>query len=97
MWNSGKKPRPNSSYYNNKGKKRELTPEGERIEAMGLNIGTYGKMYIKLGKYRISQPDGEAVLNFDGNTGKFSQEPIVPLIHASSSSTKSDNVTAKEM
>ena len=97
MWNSGKKPRPNSSYYNNKGKKRELTPEGERIEAMGLNIGTYGKMYIKLGKYRISQPDGEAVLNFDGNTGKFSQDPIVPLIHASSSSTKSDNVTAKEM
>ena len=96
MWNSGRKPRPNNNYYSKgKGKKQELTSEGERIESMGLNIGTYGKMYIKLPKYRVGQPDGEAVLYFDGNIGKISQGPIVPPINVSRSTT-SDNVTPKE-
>lgn len=97
VWYSGKKPRPNSSYYCKNNKKQELSPEGKRIEALGLNIGTPGKMYVKLAKYRINQPDGEAILKFDGNTGKISQTPRISLIPSPSSTTRLDNITAMEM
>lgn len=75
LWNSDYKPNiKESTYYTNS--KGEYSDEAAHIEGLGLNIGSKGRIYAKLLKCRYAAPNAEAVLNFDGNTGRIEQGPI---------------------
>jgi replicative DNA helicase len=71
LWNSAVKPTPKSTnYYKNRD--GELTKEAENIEKRGFKIGEAGTMYAILAKNRSGERGIDAVLQFNGNTGKIS-------------------------
>lgn len=73
LWNSSFKPTPQkSSYYRSKDGD-SLTEEAKKLESRGFNIGTDGKIYAKISKNRGGSPNMDAILDFNGNTGKISQ------------------------
>lgn len=71
LWNSDFYPIPQkSSYY--KDKNGTLTDEAAELEGRnGFQIGTGGKIYAKITKNRGAAPNMDAVLDFNGNTGKI--------------------------
>ena len=73
LWNSSFKPTPQkSSYYRSKDGD-SLTEEAKKLESRGFNIGTGGKIYAKISKNRGGTPNMDAILDFNGNTGRISQ------------------------
>lgn len=77
LWNSAFKPTPQkSSYYVSKKSKVQQTlafsDEAKRIEGRnGFQIGTGGKIYAKVTKSREVAPNSDAVLDFNGSTGRI--------------------------
>ena len=72
LWNSAVKPTPKSTNYYKNRDKGELTKEAEDIEKRGFKIGEAGTMYAILAKNRSGERGIDAVLQFNGNTGKIS-------------------------
>lgn len=76
LWDSIVKPvagRDNSySYYSTTGgvKQRKLTEEAEALEDRGFRMGEGGTLYAILAKNRLGERNMDAVLKYDGNTGK---------------------------
>lgn len=78
LWNSAFDATPQkSSYYTFQTKKGErekvLTGEGKKIADKGFNLGAAGQIYAKITKNRGGAPNGDAVFNFNGNTGRIEQ------------------------
>ena len=76
LWNSAFDATPQkSSYYTYRKKNGEaekvLTGEGKKIADKGFNLGAAGQIYAKITKNRGGAPNGDAVLNFNGNTGRI--------------------------
>lgn len=46
---------------------------GEHLEEMGISLGDEGKLYAVIEKSRVSRTGLEAVLDFDGSTGRITQ------------------------
>ena len=80
LWNSSFYPTPQkSSYYRTSKGEQVLTDEAEELEGRnGFFIGTSGKIYAKITKNRGGEPNMDAVLDFNGNTGKISENPSEP-------------------
>lgn len=88
LWDSIVKPvagRDNSySYYSTTGgvKQRKLTEEAEALEGRGFRMGEGGSLYAILAKNRLGERNMDAVLRYDGNTGKVLQntelKPVAP-------------------
>lgn len=80
LWNSAFYPTPQkSSYYRSNKGEQTLTDEAKRIEGRdGFQIGTGGKIYAKITKSRLNAPNADAVLDFNGNTGKISENYSKP-------------------
>lgn len=76
LWDSIVKPvagRDNSySYYSTTGgvKQRKLTEEAEALDGRGFKMGEGGTLYAILAKNRLGERNMDAVLKYDGNTGK---------------------------
>lgn len=72
LWNSYFKPsaKDNSYYRTSKGEPT-LTNEAKRLDERGFHIGTGGKIYAKISKNRGGSPNMDAILDFNGNTGKI--------------------------
>ena len=51
-------------------KKRKLTEEAQALEERGFKIGAGGALYAILAKNRLGERNIDAVLEYDGNTGK---------------------------
>ena len=75
LWNSAFTPPMKSSYYTGD----KFSEGAKRIEGLGLHIGTAGRIYAKISKNRGSVPNVEAVLGFNGDTGRieanYTEEP----------------------
>ena len=67
LWNSAFTPPTKSSYYTGD----KFSEGAKRIEGLGLHIGTGGRIYAKISKNRGSVPNVEAVLDFNGDTGRI--------------------------
>ena len=88
LWDSIVKPvagRDNSySYYSTTGgvKQRKLTEEAEALEGRGFKMGEGGTLYAILAKNRLGERNMDAVLKYDGNTGKVlpntELKPVTP-------------------
>ena len=92
-WNSSFRAVTGSSWD-----KPESKKERERLATKGFILGTPGKMYILVTKWRGGPRNTDAVLKFNQNTGLIegnSFSHTTPYINISSS-TISDNVTPKE-
>ena len=85
LWNSNTNPLPKSSYFlstkttgkgDDKRTERTPSPEAQRLMAKGFNIGEEGKLYAVLAKNRGGYRNIDAVLEFDGNTGRITQNPL---------------------
>lgn len=80
LWNSAVKPKAKegNTYYTDRAK-GTLSPEAQRLEKMGFEMGRPGKLYAVLDKNRGGERYVDAVLDFDMNTGyikpNYSQEP----------------------
>lgn len=80
LWNSAVKPKAKegNTYYTDRAK-GTLSPEAQRLEEMGFEMGRPGKLYAVLDKNRGGERYVDAVLDFDMNTGyikpNYSQEP----------------------
>ena len=72
LWNSSFKPTPQkSSYYRSNKGEPTLTDEAKRLQDRGFDIGTGGKIYAKITKNRGGSPNMDAILDFNGNTGRI--------------------------
>ena len=72
LWNSAVKPIPGKGgyYIRNKGE-AALSDEAKRLESRGFHIGEEGKLYAILAKNRSGARNIDAILDFDGNTGRI--------------------------
>lgn len=72
LWNSAVKPIPGKGgyYIRNKGE-ATLSDEAKLLESRGFHIGEEGKLYAILAKNRSGARNIDAILDFDGNTGKI--------------------------
>lgn len=71
LWNSKVNPLQKSSYYTSTKGGRTLTDEAQRLEDRGFNIGKEGKLYVTIAKYRGGERNIDAILDFNGNTGRI--------------------------
>lgn len=70
LWNSAFTPNVKSDWDSSE-KGKGKTTEQRRIEGLGFQMGTAGQMYGKLTKNRGGVAGLDAVLSFDGNSGKI--------------------------
>lgn len=76
LWNSKVKPKgKEQTYYTSKG---ELTDEAQKLQGRGFNVGEGGQIYAILEKNRSGERSIDAILSFNGNTGRISQSPLKP-------------------
>lgn len=73
LWNSSVMPLERSRYYENRAK-GVLSKEAKDLEARGFVCGVPGKFYAKLVKNREGRRNIDAILDFNGNTGRISQD-----------------------
>lgn len=86
LWNSDFKPmQQKSSYYRTKDGDK-LTDEAKKLESRGFETGSGGKIYAKISKNRGGSPNMDAILDFDGNTGR-----IKPNFFKSEAQAKDDS------
>ena len=71
LWNSKVNPLQKSSYYTSTKGGRTLTDEAQRLEDRGFNVGKEGKLYVTIAKYRGGERNIDAILDFNGNTGRI--------------------------
>ena len=72
LWNSDFMPTPQkSSYYRSKNGEPTLTDEAKNLQSRGFDIGSGGKIYAKISKNRGGSPNMDAILDFNGDTGKI--------------------------
>lgn len=74
LWNSSVKPKDSSHYTTDKNGKERLSDEAQRLAARGFNIGHDGQIYARLDKNRGGERYIDAILDFNGNTGRISQK-----------------------
>ena len=102
LWNSNTKPLQKSSYFSNstkgKGEDKHIeqipSPEAQRLIDKGFKIGEEGKLYALLAKNRGGYRNIDAILNFDGNTGKITQN--APTSSKPSTSTSGGSYSHRE-
>ena len=102
LWNSNTKPLQKSSYFSTstkgKGEDKHIeqipSPEAQRLIDKGFKIGEEGKLYALLAKNRGGYRNIDAILNFDGNTGKITQN--TPTSSKPSTSTSGGTYSHRE-
>ena len=81
LWNSNVVPKARTSdgntYYEDR-KTGKLSQEALKLEERGFKVGIEGKIYAVLDKNRGGERYINAVLDFDGNTGKIKQDYTEP-------------------
>ena len=90
-WNSSFRAVTGSSWD-----KPESKKERERLATKGFILGTPGKMYMLITKWRGGPRNTEAILRFNQNTGLIEGNESNTSPIRISGSTNSDNVTPKE-
>ena len=79
LWNSSFSPTPQkSSYYKSSKGEQTFSDEAQKLEGRGFQIGTGGKIYAKISKNRGAAPNIDAILDFNGNTGKIAENYTEP-------------------
>ena len=79
LWNSSFSPTPQkSSYYKSSKGEQTFSDEAQKLEGRGFEIGTGGKIYAKISKNRGAAPNTDAILDFNGNTGKIAENYTEP-------------------
>lgn len=89
IWNSSFIPNVKSDWDSTE-KGKSKTTEQLRLEKSGLMLGRTGQMYAKLTKNRGGVVGLDAVLDFDGNTGKITGNYVEPS-NMFPTSTSTDN------
>jgi hypothetical protein len=54
------------------------TPEGQRLQSRGFNLGESGKLFAVLSKNRGGTPDIESILEYVPETGRISSNEDLP-------------------
>lgn len=75
-----------------KKKIRKTTEDADALEKRGFNMGVGGKLYAILAKNRLGERNMDAILEYDGNTGK-----VKPNTPASQEERNRDNNLQQEL